>query len=379
MENSLLLHEAQKYITQLYEELGYTDDQLAVRLKEVNTDISLTGSYTHTAEELQHGARMAWRNNSRCIGRLFWKTLQLLDFRHLEDEEDIFSALFQHIAKGTNDGRIKPTISVFRQTSEQFKLRIWNHQLLRYAGYERDGHIVGDPSSIAFTKQCEELGWRGNGTHFDILPLVIQMNDRTPVWKELPKEIVKEVTIEHPTYEWFKELGLKWYAVPFVSDMSLDIGGITYSAAPFNGWYMITEIAVRNFGDEARYNKLPIIARNMGLDVSTNQSFWKDKALLAITEAVFHSYRSQKISIVDHHSAAEQFCTFEQQEKTANREVNGRWSWLIPPLSPSATNIWHTSYTEKHITPNYFYQEQLSVSDKLPEGQHQGCPMTNKI
>ena len=27
----------------------------------------------------------------------------------------------------------------------------------------------------------------------------------------------------------------------------LKIGGITYPTAPFNGWYMVTEIAVRNF------------------------------------------------------------------------------------------------------------------------------------
>src|SRR5690606_29910916 len=103
-----------------------------------------------------YGARIAWRNNSRCIGRLFWKSLQLLDFRHLTNEDDIFEALFQHIAEGTNDGRIRPMISVFPQESEQFKLRIWNHQLLRYAGYEREGQIIGDPASVTLTKQCEE-------------------------------------------------------------------------------------------------------------------------------------------------------------------------------------------------------------------------------
>ena len=32
------------------------------------------------------------------------------------------------------------------------------------------------------------------------------------------------------------------------------IGGITYPTAPFNGWYMVTEIAVRNFTDTYRYN-----------------------------------------------------------------------------------------------------------------------------
>lgn len=42
--------------------------------------------------------------------------------------------------------------------------------------------------------------------------------------------------------------------------MDLKIGGITYPTAPFNGWYMVTEIAVRNFTDSYRYNLLESIA-----------------------------------------------------------------------------------------------------------------------
>ena len=38
------------------------------------------------------------------------------------------------------------------------------------------------------------------------------------------------------------ELGLRWHAVPAISNMPLRIGGITYPAAPFNGWYLNTEI-----------------------------------------------------------------------------------------------------------------------------------------
>jgi nitric-oxide synthase len=36
--------------------------------------------------------------------------------------------------------------------------------------------------------------------------------------------------------------------------MDLKIGGIVYPTAPFNGWYMVTEIGVRNFIDDYRYN-----------------------------------------------------------------------------------------------------------------------------
>jgi len=43
-------------------------------------------------------------------------------------------------------------------------------------------------------------------------------------------------------YDWFAELQLKWYCVPAVASMMLDVGGIEFTAAPFNGWYMSTEI-----------------------------------------------------------------------------------------------------------------------------------------
>ena len=58
-------------------------------------------------------------------------------------------------------------------------------------------------------------------------------------------------------YDWFKELNLKWYCVPGVSSMMLDVGGIEFTACPFNGWYMGTEIG-RDLADINRYNKLPV-------------------------------------------------------------------------------------------------------------------------
>lgn len=44
------------------------------------------------------------------------------------------------------------------------------------------------------------------------------------------------------------------------------IGGITYPTAPFNGWYMVTEIAVRNFTDTYRYNLLEKVAEAFEFD-----------------------------------------------------------------------------------------------------------------
>lgn len=61
-----------------------------------------------------------------------------------------------------------------------------------------------------------------------------------------------------PRYPEFDELKLKWYAVPGVSCLMLEIGGLRFTAAPFNGWYLVTEIGARDLGDPMRYNMLEV-------------------------------------------------------------------------------------------------------------------------
>ena len=52
--------------------------------------------------------------------------------------------------------------------------------------------------------------------------------------------------------------------MPAISNMPLSIGGVTYPAAPFNGWYLGTEIGARNLADAQRYDLLPVVARRDG-------------------------------------------------------------------------------------------------------------------
>lgn len=69
------------------------------------------------------------------------------------------------------------------------------------------------------------------------------------------------------------------------------IGGITYPTAPFNGWYMVTEIAVRNFTDTYRYNLLETFATAMGYTDLRNATFNKDRVLVEINDAVLQSFK----------------------------------------------------------------------------------------
>ncbi|MGN1400674.1 MAG: nitric oxide synthase oxygenase [Bacillus sp. (in: firmicutes)] len=350
-----VLKEANHFIGQCYRELGRESD-ISPRLKEIDREISLTGTYEHTYDELILGARMAWRNSNRCIGRLFWNSLHVLDARSVDDEDDMYQALLHHISYASNEGRILPTITIFKQhKNHEDTARIYNHQLIRYAGYNSGDGVKGDPHSLHFTKMCSKLGWQGEKTNYDVLPFVFSINGRRPVCRNVPKTLIKEVEIRHPDYP-FEELGMKWYGVPIISDMRLEIGGVSYHAAPFNGWYMGTEIGARNLADEHRYHVLPRIAEVMGLSTNRNDTLWKDKALIELNVAVLNSFKKAGITIVDHHTAAAQFRLFEEQEAKGGRMVTGDWTWLIPPLSPATTHIFHQDYRNEREKPNFFPQ-----------------------
>ena len=118
---------------------------------------------------------------------------------------------------------------------------------------------------------------------------------------ELPKEAARVVHISHPRVAGFATLGLQWYAIPAVAALDLSVGGLSYTAAPFNGWYMATEVGTRNFGDESRYNVLPAVARLLGLDVRDEGSMWREHALAAVNEAVAYSFAAVGVSLANHH------------------------------------------------------------------------------
>lgn len=372
--NKTLLQHAETFLSAYYTEcqLGcYTD-----RLSEIAEEIACTGSYTHSQEELEYGAQVAWRNSNRCIGRLFWKSLKVRDLRGLEQVEEVFEALKEHLQLATHGGKIRSFISIFKpqHPAGQSQFRIWNPQLIRYAAYETPQGIIGDPAQLEFTRICQRLGWKGRGTAFDVLPVVIQRNAEEPVLFELPASLVLEVPIVHPRHSWMAELGLKWHALPVISDMVLEIGGIYYPAAPFNGHYMLSEIATRNFGDESRYNLLPEIAQRLGLDTTRHRSLWKDHALLVLNEAVLHSFHSQGVTIVDHHTAAEQFMHFVATEAKAGRKVTADWAWIVPPTAGSTMSLFHRSWDNTVHSPNYLYGPSAWKKPSQPE---QGvCPFT---
>ena len=360
-----LFRQASDFIVQYYQENGLANAEQ--RLSYIRAEIDNTGTYLHTAEELTYGAKIAWRNSNRCIGRLFWRSLKVRDCRHLTSAQQTFEALSEHIRWATNGGKIRSAITVFPplHPRQPTRLQIANSQLIRYAAYTTESGITGDPQQLAFTQRCQALGWQSKQGEYDLLPLLVY-EDGNPHLFEWPREIVQEVGITHPDYPWFAELGMRWHALPVIADMVLEIGGIFYPAAPFNGYYMLTEIAARNLADENRYNKLPLIARRLGLDTDNLKTLWKDRALLELNRAVLYSFQQAGVTLVDHHTAATQFMHFVSTEEREGRKVTADWAWIVPPMAAATHPPYHLHWDNTVRSPNYFYPAEKLDSSRQP-------------
>lgn len=354
-----LVAAAGEFFEQVAEELQWPQRKRDKRWSEILTEIRATGTYTHSFEELEHGARLAWRNAPKCIGRISWRNLVVRDRRAVTEPQAIFEECAKHLREASNGGNIDIVLTVFapRRSGERWGPRIWNGQLVRFAGYgQPDGSVIGDRANVALTDAIRRLGWtppmpQGD---FDVLPLVVDVPSHGPQVFEFEEKDILRVPITHPGSPAFDALGLQWCAVPAISNFRLEIGGINYGCVPFNGWFMGTEIA-RDLFEEKRYNRAEAIAAAFGLDTSTDLSLWRDRAFLELNVAVIASFQKARVTLVDHHTASRQFMTHEMREKRAGRECPAQWSWIVPPTGGSTTQVWHHDMRDFHLRPAFGY------------------------
>ena len=77
-----MLQQAEDFINEYYqdrenhEKPGVGKEERTI---EVMRQLKSVESYTLTEDELTWGARTAWRNASRCVARIIWKKLRVLD------------------------------------------------------------------------------------------------------------------------------------------------------------------------------------------------------------------------------------------------------------------------------------------------------------
>jgi len=347
--------EAEEFIRHFYAE-NPEARLAAARLSQVRAEVSRTGTYAHTAQELAWAARAAWRHAGRCSGRDKWRTLRLRDRRGQSSPQEVAAETIAHLREATDGGRVRSYITVFApDLPGQPGPRILGGQAVRYAGYRReDGSVAGDPANADLTELAEALGWEGGGGRFDVLPLVVSGADGRPHLFEVPRDAVLEVPISHPEFGWFADLDLRWYAVPVITDMYLEAGGIRYPCAPFNGWYQASsEVGVRNLGDEGRYDMLPAVATGMSLDTSSRSTFWPDRAAVELAAAVHHSFKAAGVMVTDHQSELQRFARFTELERATGRPWCADWPWIVPPVGGSTTPAFHQTYPEAVLKPGF--------------------------
>ena len=349
--------EAAAFLDLFFEENPAADGIRKLRKAEVDRELLRHGIYTHSPQELSFGAKVAWRNHARCIGRLYWRSLMVRDRRTVADPDGIADEIAQHMQQAFNGGRIKSVITIFAPvTPTALPAHIGAYQVTRYAGHlQRDGSIIGDRANVEATRQAEAAGWSGTGGRFDVLPLPIITADGRRIFRSLPAHTTQRVPLVHTGYPAFSNLGLEWYAVPCIADMILTIGGIDYPCAPFNGFYMGTEIASRNLVDPWRFDLLEEMANALGIDPNAEDPLWRDRALTEINAAVLQSYSSAGVTLIDHHSAARDFMKFRADESAHGRALHADWSWIVPPQASAVSPPFHLEMHDDAAVPNYYH------------------------
>ena len=367
---------AREFYESLQTELGWTEQQLSRRMMQVKQEIAVTGTYIQTSEEIQVGARLAWRNSSKCVGRISWSTLKVRDCRHVTEPDSIFHEINQHLQIATAGSNIQSVMTVFKPESpnQTMGTRFWSSQIVRYAAYENtDGTIMGDPPNLELTKYLIEHNlWQppDNASPFDVLPLVLKVPGKTlPYVYKIPDEYVFEVDIEHPVYSQITKLGYKWTTVPALTNFKMNLGGIVYANIPFNGWFVSTEI-VRNLIE--RYNVGPEIAKALEMDMKTDP-LWKQRVFCELERAVLYSFNKNNFTIVDPTTAGKSFCTHVRRERDNGRECPAQWSWIGGFLG-TTNDTWRLEMRDFILKPQYEYcLDGVTMYDSL-----HAAPESNK-
>jgi nitric oxide synthase oxygenase domain/subunit len=87
----------------------------ARRWDAVRAEIEATGTYRHTRAELVFGARVAWRQSVRCVGRVRWSSLVVRDARRVRDPDRVYRQLVRHLRFATHRADLERTAGPVRR------------------------------------------------------------------------------------------------------------------------------------------------------------------------------------------------------------------------------------------------------------------------
>ena len=107
----------------------------------------------------------------------------------------------------------------------------------------------------------------------------------------------------------------------------------------------------------------------LGLDTRNPTSLWKDKTLVQVNIAVLHSFQLKNVTIVDHHTACESFMKHLENENKLRKGCPADWLWIVPPMSGSATPVYHQEMLSYVLKPSFDYQEPAQKTPVWKKGR----------
>lgn len=74
----------------------------------------------------------------------------------------------------------------------------------------------------------------------------------------------------------------------------------------------------------------------------------------------------KNVTIVDHHTASESFMKHYENEMRLRNGCPADWLWIVPPISGSATPVFHQEMALYHLKPSYDAQVILLYLFSFP-------------
>ena len=154
--------EVREFFEQYKAYVDMDEDAYRARIAEVAAEIQATGTYTHTTDELTVGAKLAWYNHSRCIGKLYWRSLTVRDCRHVTDARGHPRRLLRAPARrpqrrphqaDDHDLRARRPRQARRAPAQRPDRR------LRRLPATRTAPWLGDGGALELTELAQSLGW----------------------------------------------------------------------------------------------------------------------------------------------------------------------------------------------------------------------------
>ncbi|MFI0239124.1 nitric oxide synthase oxygenase [Streptomyces sp. NPDC016845] len=112
----------------------------------------------------------------------------------------------------------------------------------------------------------------------------------------------------------------------------------------------------------------------------TDRGLWKDRALVELNRAALHSFDRAGVTVGDHHTEPERFLAHIAREETKGRAAGADRSRIVPPISGSATRVFHRTYDTTERTPAYVHHPGAHARARVEErpAAHRPAPLDDR-